>query len=134
MGARNKPRFESEPERNRMSTDWNVHCLDCKDTHYFSDANWRDDDMALICKHAGAIAAMAPLIAGANLINIEISTSYGRIDADWFAKHLGHNLVPISEYGHFMKQCPEYVDCLCGSNKRCTLDVGHEGKHDTRAR
>jgi hypothetical protein len=112
-----------------MSTDWNVHCIDCNETYTFHDANWCDVDMAVVCKYAAAIAALAPLVSETNQINIELTTSYGRIDPEWFVKHSGHRLVPIREYGHFMTQCPDYVDCTCGSRNRCTKDVGHDGDH-----
>lgn len=116
-----------------MSTDWNVHCLDCADTHGFNDANWCDADMAVICKHAAAIANLAPLLSETTMM-ITLHTAYGRIEPSWFAKHAGHRLVPINEYGHFMEQCAEYVTCACGSNQRCGLKVGHNGDHDPKHR
>jgi len=116
-----------------MSTDWHVHCLDCAETHTFDDANWRDDDMALICKHAAAIAALAPLVSESG-IAVELRTAFGRIDTEWFLKHAPHKLVPISEYGAFMEQCAEYVTCACGSTRRCALNVGHDGDHDPQRR
>jgi len=117
-----------------MSTDWHVHCLDCKDTHEFRDANWCDDDMAVLCKHAAAIAALVPLLGETRLLTVELMTMYGRIEAHWFAQHAGHRLVPINEYGDFIGQCAEYVDCACGSRRRCTLHHGHEGEHKPERR
>lgn len=116
-----------------MSTDWHVHCVDCNDTHTFDDANHMDTTMAALCKHAAAIAALAPLLAECSTVTLAVEY-HGRIDAAWFAKHLGHRLVPISEYGHLMTQCAEYVDCPCGSTARCRLDHGHDGEHDPRAK
>lgn len=116
-----------------MSTDWNVHCLDCKDTHTFSDANHMDHVMAALCKHATAIAALAPLLLESDYIRLEVS-GYGAIDAAWFAKHLFHRLVPISEYGDIPGQCAEYVTCTCGCSRRCTRDFGHDGAHTAEAR
>lgn len=110
-----------------MSEDWNVHCLDCNETEHFNDANHRDDLMAALCRHAKAIAALAPLFKdpGNWLGALEFRTSWGPVDVDWFVKHAGHRLVPISEYGGFMDQCPEYVDCVCGRSQRCTLQPEH---------
>jgi hypothetical protein len=65
-----------------MSCYWNVYCFDCKSTHTFIDANWCDDDMAVLCKHAAAIAAFAPLIAETRRLDVEIRTMYGRIDVE----------------------------------------------------
>lgn len=113
-----------------MSTDWNVHCIDCNDTHTFNDANHCDDDMVAICKHAAAIAALAPLLSDTRHVDIQLRTAYGRIDVQWFARHAGHRLAPISEYGHLMGQCSGRVTCSCGSSKRCALDVVHDGDHD----
>ena len=111
-----------------MSTDWNVHCLDCKETHTFDDANHMDTTMSALCKHAQAIAALAPLLLSCGTVILEVE-HHGRIDAAWFAKHLGHRLVPISEYGDILGQCAEYITCSCGSVRRCTLGHGHEGEH-----
>ena len=107
-----------------MSTDWNVHCVDCNDTHGFDDANHQDELMAMLCKHADAIAALAPLLT--DHMDIELRTYWGRINPSWFAQHKGHKLVPISEYGYLLTQCVEYVKCACGSMQRCTLDAGHK--------
>ncbi len=110
-----------------MSTDWNVHCVDCNVTHTFNDANHQDQLMAMLCKHSAAIAGLADLLR--ETPDVEFKTYWGAIDADWFRKHLGHKLVPIDEYGALLDQCAEYVDCECGSHRRCTLKLAHDGKH-----
>jgi len=115
-----------------MSTDWHVHCRDCKETFTFNDANRMSEVMASLCKHAAAIAALAPLLREQPndlMFAVGYSGNYGSIDPAWFAKHLGHRLVPISEYGDLLDQCTEYVDCVCGSRRRCTRDFEHEGDH-----
>ena len=116
-----------------MSTDWNVHCLDCKETHTFCDANHMDAEMATLCKHAAAIAALAPLMAESDYLEFRLG-SRGEIDTTWFAKHAGHRLVPISEYGDILGQCAVHVKCVCGSRRQCTKDYGHDGDHDPEAR
>lgn len=115
-----------------MSTDWNVHCVTCNSTHGFDDANHQEALMELLCKHADAIATLAPLVASDGCV--ELRTLWGRIDPAWFAEHRGHKLVPISEYGDLLTDCTEYVQCKCGSRQRCTLERGHDGDHNTEAR
>ena len=110
-----------------MSTDWNVHCVDCNVTHTFSDANHQDGLMMKICQHADEIASLAELVDDGS--DIELRTHWGRIDPRWFRTHMGHNLMPISEYGDLLDQCCEYVTCTCGSSRRCTNEVGHDGDH-----
>jgi hypothetical protein len=115
-----------------VSTDWNVHCLDCKSTHKFDDANHMDDVMASLCTHAAAIAALAPLLAESRHVQLVVE-HHGGVDAAWFVTHLGHRLVPISEYGDILGQCAEYVVCGCGSSSRCTRAYGHDGDHNPKA-
>jgi hypothetical protein len=103
-------------------------------THAFDDANHMDELMAVLCKHAGAIAALAPMMSELRerhvLGDVYFAVAHhGEIDTAWFAAHLGHRLVPISEYGHLLNQCTEYVTCMCGERHRCTKDYGHEGDH-----
>lgn len=116
-----------------MSTNWYVHCLDCQDTHRFDGANHLDEEMATLCKHADAIAAIAPLIDEAG-ISIDLRTSVGNINPDWFVRHKRHKLIPINEYGAVLGQCATRVDCGCGSRQRCTLNAGHDGPHDPTSR
>jgi hypothetical protein len=117
-----------------VSTDWYVHCRDCDDTHRFEEANHLDEEMASLCKHAAAIAGLAPLFKEVIDLNISLYGTCSRIDPAWFAAHLGHRLIPISEYGHLLDQCLEYVACACGSSMRCTKDLGHDGDHDPTER
>ena len=115
-----------------MSTDWNVHCVDCNDTLRFDDANHQDQLMQLLCTHADAIASLAPLFVEATGQDLELRTFWGRVDPAWFLRHRGHRLVPISEYGDLLTQCIELVRCECGSMRRCTRDRGHDGDHEAR--
>ena len=112
-----------------MSCDWNIHCVDCNATHEFDDANHQDELMLHICRHADAIASIADLMTGKDGRWIELRTSYGQIEPAWFKRHMGHNLMPISEYGDLLDQCGEYVRCSCGSSRRCTGKLGHDGEH-----
>lgn len=114
-----------------MSCDWNVHCVDCKDTHYFNDANHEDKLMAALCKHADAIAGLVDLV---KTDDVQLGTLWGRVDPGWFARHRGHKLVPINEYGDLLTQCAEFVKCGCGSMRRCTKDAEHDGDHTAEER
>lgn len=115
-----------------MSTHWHVYCLDCKTEHEFLDANHEAAVMALLCKHAAAIAALAPLFEEYSGIgaDLELRVFYGRVDPIWFAKHAGHRLVPRNEYGGFLETCDAMFACkCCGSNLYCKLPPSHEGEH-----
>lgn len=84
-----------------MSTDWNVYCKTCNEEHSFCDANHREDLMWLLIDHAEAISKLAPLFRADGCCYIEFKCYYGPIDPEWFLEHLGHDLVPRSEYGDF---------------------------------
>jgi hypothetical protein len=116
-----------------MSTDWNIKCVDCDEIHHFDDANHQDDRMLLLIKHADAIAALAELSTElGDQLNFRLGYSgcYGSIDPAWFRKHLGHNLMPIDEYGRMLDQCREHVYCgECKTRHRCGLKLNHEGEH-----
>lgn len=113
-----------------MSTDWDIFCVDCKTQHRFNDANHRADMMRAIIKHAPVIAALVPLFNERDIWSLELKTTYGRIDAQWFLEHLGHKLVPISEYGEIDGECGEYFQCdSCKTSRACQLEKGHGGNH-----
>jgi hypothetical protein len=110
-----------------MSTDWNVHCLDCNDTYRFDEPNHMLDLMRSLVKHAPAIAALAPLMAECG-DGVRMETYYGRIDPSWFAAHAGHHLVPKDQYGRCDDECGEYIACsACGARHRCRLLPKHTG-------
>lgn len=116
-----------------MSTDWNVHCLDCKVTHTFDDANHQDGLMLTLCKHADTIALLAEVTSADR--DIELRTPWGAIDAAWFRTHLGHNLVPIDEYGRVLGVCHELVSCgECRVSHHCVLEAGHDPPHSRTPR
>jgi hypothetical protein len=119
-----------------VSCDWNIKCLDCNDVHTFSDANHEDALMRFLIKYADGIAALGDMFADPEFHHhcIDFRVSYGRIEADWFRKHLGHNLLPIDEYGTLDKQCYQYVSCEFGHRHHCALDAGHDGACAGKAR
>lgn len=118
-----------------MSCDWHVHCLDCKETHCFSEANHEEALMLFLCRHSDAIAALAEMVeeqhAGRPRIypdTVTLRTQYGDVDPRWFKRHLGHNIVPIDEYGSVLGRCQKWVTCACGASHLCALDADHEGE------
>lgn len=125
-----------------MSTDWNIYCVDCGETLKFNDANHIDKEMRVLCKHAAAIAALAPMfqemkeVAWNGMCLSLPYGSYGSVEPDWFARHLGHRLRPINEYGYCDDECGEMVrrDRPEPSDgwdwEPCCLLDGHEGPHD----
>ena len=84
-----------------MSEDWRVYCKTCNEEHHFDDANHREDLMWLLIDHAETISKLAPLIRDDRNWYISFKCCYGDIDPEWFLKHLGHDLIPRSEYGKF---------------------------------
>jgi hypothetical protein len=64
--------------------------------------------MFKLIDHADAIAGMARLLD--DTWEIELRTHYGRIDAEWFKKHLGHDLVARSEYGDIRERPENLVE------------------------
>jgi hypothetical protein len=115
-----------------VSTDWNIRCLDCKDTFTFRDANHLTAEMWTLIKHADAIAGLAPLFCEwGSGVGLEFClSSYGAIDPAWFAQHRGHKLEPISEYGYLDSECRGWVTCSeCSHHRNCTLERDHEGPH-----
>ena len=115
-----------------MSTDWNVHCLDCNDTHNFSDANHSVPLMRSLIRHAAALGGLAPIRKDLSYWDLEVRTHHGPIDLEWFQKHAAHRLVPINEYGGFDDECGERFDCSAHREHTCHLPKGHEGAHDGR--
>lgn len=112
-----------------MSCDWDVRCVTCGDNHGFHDANHCEDLMLSLCKRAEAIAALVPLIATSRYGEIELRVgSYGAVDVRWFARHAGHQLSPVDEYGRLLNQCQNYVACgECSTQHHCKLDKDHAG-------
>lgn len=56
--------------------------------------------MWLLIDHASDIAGLRPLLVDERCCNqLELECYCGRIDVNWFAQHLGHELVAMDEYG-----------------------------------
>jgi hypothetical protein len=89
-----------------MSCDWHIYCRTCDKSHDFLDANHRQDVMHVLIDHAAAIAALVPLFKDNRSWDVELKVYYGSIDPSFFEEHLGHDLVPRSEYGNYSERVP----------------------------
>lgn len=124
------PAYTRHWRLNAVSCDWNIYCRTCDETHAFNDANRLEAEMHVLIKYAAQIAALAPV---QNECGVDVQFgfySYGSIEPSWFARHLGHDLVPRDEYGRCADQCAEDVVCEhCGHRSRCARKLNHLGSH-----
>lgn len=113
-----------------MSTYWDIKCRTCNVKAGAYNQNHAESQMWDIIKHAAAIAAAAPVLAAFGCTDgLDIGVGW-RPDAEWFVKHLGHDLVPVNEYGEESGQCSGQVVCdSCGTHHNCKADRGHAGPH-----
>ena len=118
-----------------MSCDWDVYCRTCDESLGLPDMNHDDHKMRALIAYAPQLAALAPLMNEQH--SFELNATYGRaaIDCGFFAKHLGHDLVPRDEYGQCDDTCHELIRCACGHPRcggqwNCNLKKGHEGPHE----
>ncbi len=111
-----------------MSTDYDVRCKTCGDSHGFNDANHQHDLMRALIQHREAIVALVPLMASTD---VELRVNhYGRINPHWFAEHAGHELAVFDEYGREFGACREQYECdFCKARHLCKLPIGHIGMH-----
>lgn len=111
-----------------MSCDFDVFCLDCNANLGLQDWNRRSNEVQALIANAPAIAALAPLArSGFTLEHFDRN-----VPIEFFAKHLGHRLLPRDEYGGFLDECGAQFACLgaCGNHwLTCRLVRDHEGQH-----
>lgn len=110
-----------------MSNYWNLLCRDC------------DDELPLDINHGNAfikrLIEQFPLLITIEPVLDVINESYYDLNfpTDWvrYAKrHVGHDLIPIDEYGKHSDSCGEYFHCkCCPARYTCNLLDGHEGEH-----
>ena len=117
-----------------MSCDWNVHCLDCDDTHEFNDANHRVELMRALAKLGPEIALAAAVVEKIRAVSnddFEFRFAFGCLDTAWWREHGAHRLIARDEYGHNDGECGQYFACRhCKATHFCRLPCGHEGDHD----
>ena|SRR5271166_3770862 len=113
-----------------MSTDWDVHCLDCDDSLEFDGT--KSSVLALICD-APALAELHESFKKLHDIDMEVNT-YGRQFAlSWFAQHGKHRLIAKDEYGHLDDECGVSFQCEHGeARSTCRRARGHEGGHNSK--
>ncbi len=112
-----------------MGTSYNLHCLDCRETAKVA-ANFDPVRLAYIqpiVQHAEAISKLGPLFAEDSSWGLECAGVY--VPVPWLAKHAGHRIRAISEYGGVENTCAKSVPCSgCGVPRGyCAKDVGHDG-------
>lgn len=123
-----------------MSCDYDVYCVDCDSHHEFYDANHEDKLMLEVIKHRDAFAALAPVFeafAKSKLyseLRFSLQGDRYAVSPQWFAKHAGHTLEVIDEYGRLLKNCYKFVQCKeCPAQHNCLLLRDHEGPCSPRA-
>lgn len=81
-----------------MSKDYHIHCATCATTHRFDDANWQEELMRELIEAAPKLAEIAKMKLGGTFWSVEVRTSWGVVDLEWFERHAGHELIPVDEY------------------------------------
>lgn len=104
-----------------MSTSWHIRCVTCGETNHFDESDHASETMRVLCDHAPAIAAIAPLVESSP-VEIRLDTPHGEVDVAWFSRHAGHALVPIDEYGRLITQCDEYAKTTDGHDRDMSRD------------
>lgn len=87
-----------------MSCDYHVWCVTCGVSHEFNDANHQDRLMQSLIDNRSAIASLVPLVA---TNNVDLTTSWGLVNPQWFEKHAGHELAVRDEYGRIHERACE---------------------------
>jgi hypothetical protein len=120
-----------------MSNNKHILCADCGERHYFESANHATRELTELIRCAERVAALV-VLAG---MGLEMRLCYTGIDPAFFAKHAGHRLVVLSEYGDVEDPrcdtiCNEpapYRTADASYSVKCTLPKGHCGDHVARA-
>lgn len=116
-----------------MSCDWNIRCVTCGISTCFYNTNHCEDLMRCLIGHAGEIAGLVAMFRDPELRHeVDLMTSHGRVDVEWFAEHAGHDLRAIDEYGCLLGQCHGgyRLTCpACGLMVFCQREEGHGGDH-----
>lgn len=114
-----------------MSTRYDIICETCGEILRVCDNNGADEMMLTLCRNADEIAAMADVLdAIGGTVRVEWMRDYETLDVAWFRKHLGHELIPIDEYGAKMNACQKYtrIQCEGGHIHGCGLERDHDGE------
>lgn len=113
-----------------MSTRVDICCETCGEVLSIGDNNRAHDLMLTLCRHADEIAAMDDVLEaiGGN-VRLDELQDYVKLPVGWFKRHLGHELVPIDEYGLKLNACQKLtrIECEGGHTHHCGLGRDHEG-------
>lgn len=117
-----------------MGTSWNLRCVTCS-------VNLLDEferypgpqELVSLIRNSEAVASLADLFADCPG-EFELRSSYNTvsrpIDPVVFRAHLGHQLMPIDEYGRLLDACHQKFQCPhCATWHPCSLSHHHEGPH-----
>lgn len=113
-----------------MSTDWDVHCLDC-DVQCGIE-NGRCVEMVALARPESAVAIGA-LARLRGEVDVELKCDWKWVDVAWFETHATHRLIARNEYGECFDECAAYFRCdACGHQKKCHRPENHTGDHGER--
>lgn len=111
-----------------MSCDWDVRCIDCNECAGIDNANHEEGLMRVLIARSNSLADLATIEndEGIYLLELRINSYY--VDLGFFAKHRGHHLRPVDEYGLFDTPCPATFHCaVCNTDFKC-----EEREHDSK--
>ena len=115
-----------------MSTSWDVRCIDCGEDAgvHASREPIRLYEIQSILQDAHKIALLRGVDSDLTLRLIDVV-----IPIEFFTKHAGHKLRPVSEYGEVDGTCAKDFTCgHCGSRLgQCDKDIGHSDPCGKRA-
>lgn len=112
----------------RMSTAYDLHCVDCNAG--LGLECYDSNELARVRSKRNTLAALSVLVASLDGI-VRAEHSYlGHIDLGFFERHRDHNIRIVDEYGAYVGDCRERVECeCCGTRVHCRLPHAHEGEH-----
>ncbi len=108
-----------------MSCDFDIRCLDCcgpEDQTGFMDLNWGGDRLLTALKHRAELEASKIFADPEMWWFLDEAYRLGSL-VRFFAKHVGHRLVVVSEYGHIYAGTCHKGDTGKGF---CDLEEGHK--------
>lgn len=112
-----------------MSNYWNLACRTCDENHDLSWNNAGEQIQSLIALLPELVKVEPVMrILDENHWRFEVQFPF---DLAWFAaKHQGHDLIAVDEYGRYFDACGQYFLCpCCGHATHCKLPLAHEGDH-----
>ncbi len=88
-----------------MSRKWNIKCIPCGDALRLGESSDQYEEAAVaIVMATEALAAFGAALPGA-LVAGETFGLTGSLQAAWFTKHSGHDVVAVDEFGRVSDDC-----------------------------